>query len=242
LNRKLLLLDLVLLVGVITAGWQVRERWMAQSEREMKLLSQRIRPIPPPAVAPIPVHGAARPAAYIDVAQRVLFAKDRSPDVIIDPVVEPPPPPVPPLPKAHGFIGFGGTKTVILSVGQKGEHRQYRPGEEVGDFKLLDVNETHILLEWNGLRILKKLEEITDMTPPQAQAAAAPAAPKQENIAPSSTVASSEPKEGPGLAMNAEWSACVPGDASPPGTVRNGMRKVVQSTPFGSSCRWVPVK
>jgi len=126
---------------------------------------------------------------------------------------------------------------VILTASAGSTEKSYHPGDEVGPFKLLAVNSTHILLEWNGLRILKTIEEITDHSAPEEkktpgkQAAAAPAAEK-------STV---KAKEGPGdIDMGHDTKACIPGDSSPSGTVANGMRKVVNSTPFGPSCRWVP--
>jgi hypothetical protein len=42
--------------------------------------------------------------------------------------------------------------------------------------------------------------------------------------------------------MGNSTRACVPGDTTPPGTVQDGLRKVVSKTPFGESCRWEPAK
>lgn len=239
MKQKLLLLDLLLLVLVIIAGTTLSRRWDEARAREHALLAQRIPPIPAPAIPPIPPVRPAQAVAYVDVAQKMLFAKDRNPTVILDPVVPPAPKQMPALPQAHGYMGFGETPTVILSEKPGAPHKSYRPGERIGDFKLLAVNNTHILFEWEGLRVLRKLEEITEKNAPpapaQASAAAAPAA------APAAAVVSPS-RPAPGIDLGNDSKACLPGDNSPAGTIADGFRKVVTSTPFGSSCRWERVR
>ena len=240
MKQRLLLLDLLLLVLVIIAGTTLRRHWLEAREREQKLLSQTVPPIPPPAIAPIPQVSPAKAIQYVEVAQKMLFSKDRSSAVILDPPPPPPPPkPMPQLPSARGVMSFGGTPIVMLSEKPGVAHKGYRPGDKVGDFKLLAVNNTHILFEWEGLRVLRRLDEITDKTamaaetaPATAAGAAAPAAPQV--IAPA--------KAAPGVQLGAETRACLAGDTSPPGTIADGYRKVVAQTPFGASCRWEAVK
>jgi len=242
MKRRLLLLDLVLLILVVLAGVLLKQRWQVAHLREMTLLQQRIRPIPPPAISPLAQVSSVTGAMYDDVAQNMLFSRDRNPNIIVEPPPPPPPAPlVPALPRAHGVIQFGDQSQVILSEDAGGKEKSYRPGDDVGPFKLLAVNDTHILFEWNGLRILKTIEEITDHSAPKEEteaapkaASAAPAAAKQQ---------AATPKEAPSnIDMGHDTKACVPGDTSPSGTVANGMRKVVTSTPFGPSCRWVPAQ
>jgi hypothetical protein len=237
MKQRLLLLDLLLLVLVVLAGWLLKQRWEAAHKREMAMLQQRIPSIPAPSLMPlvpvVPVTGAM----YDDVAQNMLFSRDRNPNIIVDPPAPPPPsPPVPPLPKAHGVIQFGEQPQVILSEDAGGAEKSYSPGDEIGPFKLLAVNTTHILFEWNGLRILKTIEEITDHSAPKEETTSSKA---KEAAAPAAST-SIKPKEAPSdIDMGRDTKACVPGDTSPSGTLANGMRKVVTSTPFGPSCRWV---
>ncbi len=242
MKQRLLLLDLALLVLVVLAGSLLKQRWETANQREMTLLRQRIPSIPAPSVAPLSPVAPVTGAMYDDVAQNMLFSKDRNPNIIVDPPPPPPPSPiVPTLPRAHGVIQFGDQPQVILSEQAGGQEKSYRPGDEIGPFKLLAVNDSHILFEWNGLRILKTIEEITDHTAPKEEktaaaptAAAAPAADKSTSI---------KSKEAPSdIDMGHDTKACVPGDTSASGTVVNGMRKVVTSTPFGPSCRWVPAQ
>jgi hypothetical protein len=236
MKRRLLVLDLVLLGLVIYAGTTLRERWLEARVREQRLLSQTVPPIPPPAVAPIPQVPPAKAIQYVEVAQKMLFSKDRSSAVILDPPPPPPPPkPMPLLPSARGVMAFGGIPIVMLTEKAGAPAKGYRPGEKVGDFKLLAVNNTHILFEWEGLRVLRRLDEIADKSAATADTGPAASAPAAASAAPQ-VVAPVRPA--PGVQLGAETKACVPGDNSPPGTMADGYRKVVTQTPFGASCRW----
>jgi hypothetical protein len=139
-------------------------------------------------------------------------------------------------------MAYGGTPTVILSDTVGGPHHGYRPGDKIGEFILLAVNNTDILFEWQGLRVLRKLSDITDKEAPPVQtaSAAAPAAPAAPQ--PATTTVSKTPEAAPGADLGNETKACNPGDLSPAGTVANGMRKVMGQTPFGPTCRWEPVR
>jgi hypothetical protein len=240
MKQRLFVLDLVLLVLVIFAAITLRRHWVEARDREQKLLAETVPPIPPPAVAPIPPVSPAKAIQYVEVAEKMLFSKDRSSAVILDPPPPPPPPKaMPQLPTARGVMAFGGTPIVMLSEKNGVPHKGVRPGEKIGDFKLLAVNNTHILLEWEGLRVLRRLEDIADKSTAPAEAApaadtaaAAPAAPQ--------VIAPTRPT--PGVQLGTETRACVPGDSSPPGTVADGYRKVVTPTPFGASCRWEVAK
>ncbi|MGA3041965.1 MAG: hypothetical protein ABSF54_14360, partial [Bryobacteraceae bacterium] len=154
-------------------------------------------------------------------------------------VVEPPPPPkvvpMPALPLFHGVLNLGDGPMAILSEGPKGPHRDYQPGDKVGAFKLVAVNNDELVLEWEGQTITKKFDEILDRGtaappapgPAPAAAAAAPPPPPVATAAPL-----------PGGDLSPGVKACVPGDTSPNGTVADGMRKVIRPSPFGSRCYW----
>jgi hypothetical protein len=106
---------------------------------------------------------------------------------------------------------------------------------------LVSVNNRELVLDWDGQKIPKKLEELVDKSGQSAaaeektsQVASAPKPPP-----PPTVLAPAEPK--PGLAAG-EMKLCQPGDTSPAGTVSDGFRKVYTASPFGQSCRWEPVK
>jgi hypothetical protein len=158
---------------------------------------------------------------------------------------------VPPLPVAHGVVNFGDGPLVILSEKQGGSHRGYAVGEKVGEFTLLAVNKNEIVLEFDGQRLSKKIEELMDRSEGQS-GSPAPAAVTSSTVTTTrveAVQASAQPKvestanaSGPGTVISGQIRACQPGEASPPGTVMNGLRKVVSETPFGKVCRWEPVQ
>jgi hypothetical protein len=243
LRRKLLLLNAALVALTALAGWGLRAQWQAAQARERAVLRQRIRPQPPPPLTPLPPVPPVPATSYIDIAQKMLFSRDRNPIVIVEPPPPPPPPkPMPALPAVYGVMDLGdGAPTAMMSEKSGAPHRGVRPGEKFGEFKLLAVNSREIALEWEGKVVVKKLEELIDRAaPPESARTAAPAAGSSSAPAPQ---APSPAKQGaPGVPMSGGVRACTPGDTSPPGTTAEGMRKVVTETPFGPKCQWEPVK
>jgi hypothetical protein len=243
LTRKLLLLNLVLLVAVGAAGWRLRQDWLAARAREQALLHRQVTPPPPP---PVIFSKPAEPvsaAAYADIAQKMLFSKDRNPTVVVE-VKAAPAKPMPPLPLLYGVMNLPDGATAVMSEKVGSRHRGVRPGEKVGEFTLLAVSREDITLEWDGKQMVKKIDELLDRAgPPEAAPdGATPRATAQ--AAPSSTQLSSQSPPGkpePGQQMNDRMRACQPNDPSPAGTVAGGFRKLVTPTPFGSQCRWEPI-
>jgi hypothetical protein len=238
----LLLLNLVLGAAIFAAGWQLRRDWLAARAREQVTARQTVKPQPPP---PLGINKPAQPVpatAYNDIAQKMLFSKDRNPNVVVE-VQAPPPKPMPPLPLLHGVLYLGDSPTAILSGG-KGNPEQVgvHPGENFGEFKLVDVSNDEIALEWDGQVINKRVDEmlaqntaaapaVEDSRPKGAAAAAAKPAPPQPRG-----------EAAPGVDIGAGLSACQPGDTSPAGTVVGNKRKVVSQSPFGETCRWETLK
>jgi hypothetical protein len=242
LKSRLVALNLFLLLLATGAGWILRNSWMESRAREQALLNQRMRPLPPPAIAPIPKPTPAVPTNYVEVAQKMLFVRDRNPNVILKPPpAPPPPPPMPALPAAYGVMNIGEGPMVILSEKPGAQHKGYKPGDKVGEFNLLALNNSEILLEWHGERIKKTIEELRDHSaaapsaPEPSRSAAAPAGGGATTLTPT--------KPGPGEASMGRGSkACKDGDPAPAGTVMDGLKKVVTESPFGKTCRWEPVQ
>lgn len=240
MKGRLLAVNCVLLALLVAAVWHLRVRWLEARRREAALFSRQVKPAPAPPVVPVPAGQPLAAAAYAEIAEKMLFARDRNPTVVIESA---PPPVMPPLPVAHGVLALGEVRTAILSEKPGAPHRGYRPGEMVGAFKLVAVNPQELVFEWNGETIVRKLEELLSKemrspvveSAPAETAAAPPPAPAQ------SVVAAPAP-QGPGIELTGEMRACQPGDTSPPGTVINGMKKIVTKTPFGEACRWELVK
>lgn len=240
MKRKLILLDLLLLTAIGGLGWRLREVWLEARKREAVVLRKPVRPLPAPPWTPLAPLPRLQAAGYAEVAQRMLFSRDRNPTVVLDVA---PPKPMPPLPVVHGVINLGDGPTAIMSPKPGAQHRAFRAGEVVGEFKLLAISDREIALEWDGKTIRKKVEELIDRSvAPVAKAGAESAAPRPAAPPTGPAISSASSAAGPGASMGAEAKACLPGDNSPPGAVINGMRKVVSESPFGKVCRWEPAK
>src|SRR5579883_957765 len=100
MNRKLLILDLVLVAVVIAAGVEFRASWKAAKAQEEATAKKKVKPVALPPLPALPQPKPVAPADYIDVARNLLFDPSRNPDVVVPPPPPPPaPPPPPPMPK-----------------------------------------------------------------------------------------------------------------------------------------------
>jgi hypothetical protein len=249
MSRKLILLNL-LLIGLLTAaGWQVRKHWLQARARERAAAAQKVAQIPPPEVPPPPPAQPVQAATYIDVAQNMLFSKDRNPNVIIE---AEPPKPVPAFPAAHGVMDLGGGPTAILSEKAGGPQKSYRQGDKVGPFQIASLTTENIVLEWDGQKFDKKIAELKpkpSAEPPKERTPGAAGVTVPERKGPVHVPTAVEvireaqrPKDGgPGVETGGPVRMCAPGENSPAGTVMGGYRKVITASPFGNQCRWEPI-
>src|SRR5208283_2046307 len=144
------------------------------------------------------------------------------------------------LPTAHGVILWEGVPpTVVLSDGH-GPQKGYHPGDKIGEFTLVSVNNKEIVFEWDGKQVSKRLDEIMEKNLVAQQDASAgtttvsgtgasaagvhpPAAAQQgvQSLADStslSTNVNGPGKETGGVRM------CNAGDTSSPGTIVEGFQ------------------
>lgn len=250
MKGRLLVLNLLLLAGCAAAAWRLKAMHEERARRQEAFLKEPAPPAPAPPLS-LPAPAPQTPAAnYLAVAQRLLFSKDRNPDVVVEVAA---PKPVPPLPLYYGLMNFGEGPRVILAVQGKGQ-KTYGVGDRVGEFLLAAVEPEGLVFEWEDRRIRAKFEELRDKSgaaasqPQQAaaQAAPAPAAQPQQAAAPAgatvATLSAAGETKGPGGEEGAPTRPCQPGDNAPAGTVSDGYRKVLARTPFGQSCYWEKVQ
>ena len=242
MTRRLIVVDVLLLALIGLLVWQLRLEWRRENSREQALYRYQVKPGRPPAMPALARLAPLEAGAYAGVAQNNLFTVDRNPNVIVD-VVPPKPKPQPPFPVARGVMLWeGAPPTIVLSEKSGGPQKGYHPGETIGEWKVVSIDNTYVVFGWDGKEYQKRIDELLERAPIEMAAAApTPAAPPKKN-----TSALSEPsgdKHGPGMDVGGGYYACNAGDDSPPGTVVNGLKKVVTSSPFASSiCRWESAK
>jgi hypothetical protein len=179
----------------------------------------------------------------------MLFAKDRNPNVPVEPPPPPPvKPPLPPLPAYYGQMTLGDP--VVLLAANNGEQKSYHVGDKIGPFELASFDREKIVLKWRDETVERKLEDLKpkDAAPPAPaarvaapQSAASSTALKQ--IGSSTTEAGSSADNGPfGVDVGGGFRGCTPGDKTPSGTILNGYKKVISRGMFGEVCHWEMVK
>ncbi len=238
MSGRLILLNVALAAVAFYVGAKARDNWLEARKRAETVLGKKVKPAPAPPFTPLAAPERVQAAPYADVAQQTLFSPDRNPTVIVEVA---PPKPMPALPVVHGVLDLGDGAIAIMSE-KKGEgQRRFRAGETIGEFKLVAITNRELVLEWDGKQIAKKLEELIDRSEPAPAAAGrTPRAAAAQPAAPPKAASASP--TGPGVTLGAGLRACQQGDASPPGTIVDGLKKVVSNSPFGEICRWEPVQ
>src|SRR6202007_478773 len=104
------------------------------------LIKKTAIPAPPPAPAATPTPSVTA-TSYLEIAQKMLWSRDRNSQVIVDPPKPPDPPkPLPPLPTVSGVMDIGDGPIVVMSEKQNATSRGVRPGDMIGEFKLVAVS------------------------------------------------------------------------------------------------------
>lgn len=238
MRRKIVALNLVLAAVVAYAGVQLRNQWRAAKSRERSVLAApSVKPPQVPPYIPLPGSEPALSASYNNVVQKFLLDPSRNPNVVIEVVPPPPPPPMPALPRYHGQMNLDGV-TAILSERANAPQKSVHLGEQIGDFKLVDVSTQELVFEWNGQTVHKRLDELLDRDDSGSNVRAASSSAMQAPPPPAPVI---KTPTGPGDVMPQGFRVCNQNDSTPEGAVVDGFRKVSYNTPFGPACRWDPI-
>ncbi|MEZ5401715.1 MAG: hypothetical protein R2729_18725 [Bryobacteraceae bacterium] len=259
MSRKLVMLNLLLAALLAAAGWQIHTRWKEAGGRAEQLRRTRVGASLAGEAPKIEGVGAVQAASYADVAMKMLFARDRNPNVVIEdaPKVEEP---LPPFPVAYGVLVFGDMTTAFLSEKAGGTQKGYRVNDQVGPFKVAKLSKDEIVLEWKDKKFVKTIAELKakETAPAGADGGAPPAEePPAKKLSENGSVMIDHPvtkeeefKEmqkkasgsNPWIDTGGTNHACAPGDSTPVGTVMNGYRKVTRPSMFGQACFWEPAR
>ena len=236
MKRRIVILNVVLAAVVVFAGLQLRNQWQAAKAREAATLrAAPVKPAPPPPYSPLPGAEPVLSAGYQDIAQKMLFDPSRNSTVVVEVPAPPPPKPMPALPRYHGQMNLDGV-AALLSETSNSAQIAVKPGDTIGEFKLVDVNTQELVFEWEGQQVHKRLDELADRGAPQSNATGA-----SGGAPPPPPAAVAKTPTGPGEATPQGYKTCNPNDSTPDGAVVDGFRKVSLATPFGAACRWDPV-
>ncbi len=262
MKAKYIAMNLALLAAIALVAWQARVRWnAAQTEREVaSRVAVKSAAVTPPAALPLPE--AAPAARFAEVATNDLFSRDRNPTIVIEPPKVEKPKEMPPLPVIYGVMGLPGGTRALMSERVGIPSRAVHAGDSVGEFKVVALDTRDVTFEWEGKQIARRIDSLIDRsaTPTAAGIAAAPAtvaaAPQPASTNPydaqlreQAAKAGAQPAPPTSAALGVEVGsvghsarACRPGDTAPAGTVLEGYRKILTSTPFGTNCQWAAIQ
>lgn len=254
MTRRLMLLNLVLAAMLGGAWWQMKQTWEQARVREEALLGRRVAAAAAPDAPKMEQSQPVTATSYADVAMKMLFSRDRNPNVVIE---EKPPEPVPEFPVTYGVLAFGDDLTVFMGEKAASPQKGFHAGDQIGAFKIASLTREDIVLEWKDKKFEKTIAELKAKGPaPAAQEAAAapapkihqetgrvlvegPPSPKMEEIVKKQQEASGG---NPWISVGGTNHACAPGDSTPSGSVVNGFRKVQRPGMFGNNCFWEPAR
>jgi hypothetical protein len=251
MSRKLILLNVLLLALIGVVAWQMRVSYLRSMEAQKRFLARQTAVIPPPGVVFPPAPQQTSASAFFQVAEQLLFSRDRNPTVIIE---KPPPKPMPAFPRYYGMMNFGQGPRVILASASGAPQKSYVVGETIGEFKIKTIQPTGLEFEWDGKPIKATFLEMKDTQVQQAAANSSsassgnsgPAAKSLSSESPKPVAAATTVGGGnvnrPGIDIGGGYRGCTPGDTTPSGAVVDGFRKLITQTPFGGSCRWEKVQ
>jgi hypothetical protein len=250
MNRRVVFISFALLALAGFFVWLLRAHLRDEKAHQLAVLTragQKKQQLPPPPIdGPQPVLAAQ----YLDIAQHMLFSKDRNPTEVVEVKAPPPKPPLPPLPSYFGQIRLGEPAILLCASNAQ---QTYHAGDQVGDkdkYVIVSFDQEKIKLAFNDESVEKKLDDLRPKDGSKSPCSrVAQAAPKQQPQAArpqdSSAVSlgSNEKKdEVIGADYGSGFHGCVAGDNSPDGTIKDGYRKVISHTLFGQNCHWETVK
>ncbi len=161
MSRRLVILDLALVLMLALSIAQFRQDWLAyQSAHQVSAIQPMAEDPPSLAVANIPNSSAAD---WTEIASRDPFSFDRN-DIPIVAVSEQPKV-VGPRPILFGTMSLGDGRIAMVGPGQPG-NRSYRPmkvGEVIDGWSIAQIDEKSIVVEANAI------QETVVMNDPSAQ-------------------------------------------------------------------------
>jgi hypothetical protein len=245
LKARLIALNLVLIGAIVAVIWAARVQWDQAEARRTQNLSAAVKAIKTPPPAAVPKPQTAPPAKYADVATKDLFSKDRNPNVVIEPPKVEKPKPMPSLPVVYGVLGLPSGIKAIMAEKKGAESRPVQKGDSIGEFKIVSLDTTNVVFDWEGQQVARKLDDLVDRSAPPATASSGPAVAAGPAVTAGPAAAPAAPPAGnPGKAAPGQTDRpCVAGDKSPNGTVADGYKLSFTDSPFGRiNCHWSPVQ
>src|SRR5262245_29262202 len=228
--RRLLLLDILLLILIVAGGLKVRRSWL-EFESSHRVETVQAEPEIPRQV-PTTSPAAAAVGDWTEIVSKNPFSFDRNDIAILAPKETAPAVPKGPKPLLFGTMGIGKDWTAMLASSQSG-NRKPRPlkvGDTIDNWQVVDINERSVVITFGDVRetvlLNDQLPRTYDRTVVSGTAAVVPVQ-TQTVTTSASTTATGAP------------TATPPPPPPPTPTPGQGKGRYIY-TPFSNNPVWVP--
>ncbi len=185
MTKKILILDVALLVVLVVGGTKFRSAWLAFGPAHDVAAIQPLPQTFPAILAPVAAN--VQSADWTEIPTHNLFSFDRN-DIDIAPVVEADPPkPLGAKPILFGTMMLGAKKTAMVAPGPTG-NKNYKSmgiGEVIDGWTIVEVLPTSIIVESNGSRQTVTMNDPVALVPRDAG--------KTASAAPTSVIQTAQP-------------------------------------------------
>lgn len=200
MRKPIVLLDLILLLAVVGLAAGIRTSWRRNHARYTFLPASSVatRPLATAGGEAVP----ARLVDYSEFVNRNLFSVDRN---NVQPVVKKEKRQKPALPFLIGTLDLGGGMVALMADAKqaaKGSFRRLKVGEEIGEYKVVEIAEHKVVLEFDDEKTtIDVYESAASLSPAVAGAVYAPSPASQvQTVGEESGAAAGTPVAIPGFA------------------------------------------
>ncbi len=237
MRKPIVLLNVVLLLLVVALAAGIRVDWRRNHGRYTRLPAW-----PGTAAAAATTGATGAPARLLDSSEfvnRNLFSVDRN---NVQPVIKREKRQAPPLPVVSGTMNLGSGMIALMAEPSKaasGSFRRVKAGDEVGGYKIAEIAEHKVVLEFEGEKSTVDVYESAASIGPAAVAGSSAPAPSSQvqtvGTSPTTTADSSAPGSSPaigGIIQNG--GAMIAAPSNPEGVTIEGDYRVTRKwTAFG---------
>ncbi len=238
MKKPMTYLNLAMVVAALWLASGIRATWR-QNHSRYALFAATAGKSPPVAgaAAGVAAATAAGAAAFPELVGRNLFSADRNNE---QPVVKVEKKPAPPLPVVIGTLNLGSGPIALMAEqknGAAGAFRRLRLGDEIGGYKIVEIAEHKVVLEFEGDKKNIDVYESADTAARSGQAPAPAPPPASSPNVISAVPSAAAPAAGTPQQPAASGNEPVPGNPTDDPfltwVIEGNRKKFSRRLPFG---------
>ena len=245
MKKNLIAINLLLFGVAIFLGYQLKTQWASyQAKHNLSLLNPKVD-----RNSHSPELDAKSPDVrnYAAVVDSHLFTPDRNNVIPLDPA--PAPNNLGPKPILTGILALGEKPFALMFAADSKEGRNYkrlRVGESLNGYTLVKILDQKVLMSAEGQEVEVPLSEPSKLVARDLPGAIPSTSEPASGTLPSNNAARVTSVGSAPISQSFDsktnQNVAVPTGVIPPGTIRDGKKKILVPSPFGPMEAWVDVK